>query len=146
MSRMKSFRSDAMTCAVYLQLALAAACSHPAPQKPAPVERPVKAVADLAGKWAASDEVDFAYRLSIAPDGEYELTIDRNREGTCEIKGTLELPRPADAPARTFSLTYRINDCKPQLKGITEQLAVESFTDAGLVLVVAGDRHVFARQ
>jgi hypothetical protein len=117
-----------------------ASCGHAPPPPPKPAEKPISAIADIAGKWTASDDMDFAYSLTITPEGALDLWIDRNHMGRCEEKGTLS--PPAD---KTFQLTYRINDCHREAKGSTQALAVESFTGDTLTISLGAERHVYRR-
>lgn len=141
MSRMKSLRSAAMRLAVYSDLALSAACGHAPPKAPPPVQRAAATAADLAGHWAASDDLDFTYMLAITPDGTLDLWIDRNKLGRCEEKGTLV---PA-GQAGTFALTYRVNDCHRAAVGKTQQVVVESFTGDALRIGIGEEHHAYTR-
>lgn len=119
---------------------LACACGHPpAAKAPAP-ELPAGSAADLAGRYSASDELDFGYVLTIGADGSFDLWIDRNKLGRCEEKGTLS----AGATPKTFALTYKVNECHRDAVGATEQVTVESHTQDQLVLVIGAERHVFS--
>jgi hypothetical protein len=117
-----------------------ASCGHSAPPPPKAAEKPVGSVSDIAGQWVASDEMDFGYKLTIAPDGAFDLWIDRNKMGRCEEKGML-----ASASEKTFQLTYKVNDCHREAKGTTQALAVESFTGDGLTFALGAERHAYRR-
>jgi hypothetical protein len=117
-----------------------ASCGHAPPPPPKPAEKPVAAASDIAGKWVASDDTDFAYALTITAEGAFDLWIDRNKMGRCEEKGTL-----AAASDKTFNLTYKVNDCHRETVGQTQPLAVESFTGDALTIALAGGRQVYRR-
>ena len=123
---------------------LLAACGHPPPAKPVAAERPVRAVADIAGRWLTSDDLDWAYTLALDPSGTIDLVIDRNKMGRCEEKGKLA---PAAPPS--FQLTYERNDCNREYAGAQLQLKVASFTGDSLTIVITGygseEKHVFTR-
>ncbi len=95
--------------------------------------------ADLAGKWTASDELDFGYTLTIGADGSYDQWIDRNKLGRCEQKGTLAGSGPQ------LQLTYKVNDCHRELAGTAQTLTIESFDGTSLTIAIGDERHVYRR-
>src|SRR3954470_24584388 len=52
------------------------ACGHAPPMQPPPVELPVTTAKDVAGTWVAEGELDWGYRMTIDPDGQFSLVID----------------------------------------------------------------------
>jgi len=123
---------------------LASACGHAPPPKTAAAERPVKTVADVAGHWVTSDDMDWYYALALDPSGGLDLVIDRNKMGKCEQKGKLVA---GDAP-QTFLLTYERNECNRDFNGASVQVKIESFTGDSLTLALIGtgqERHRFTR-
>jgi hypothetical protein len=119
-----------------------AACGHGAPPPQKPVERQVASVADLAGTWVASDEMDFGYTLTLSPDGGFDQFIDRNRMGKCEQKGTLR-------GQGAFKLAYTRDDCRDNpLNGPppTVDVKIESFTGDALTLAIGTTRRAYRRQ
>lgn len=122
-------------------VALAASCSKPSPPKPPPAERPADRVADLAGRWVASDDLDWGYSMTIEPSGVIDVWIDRGKAGRCEQRGTIE---PARA-SRTFRVIYRRGECDPEAVGVPLELTVRSFTGDVLAIVVAGQARTYQR-
>ena len=122
-----------------------AGCGHSPPPKAAAVERPVKAVGDIAGNWVSSDDMDWSYRLALDPAGTIELLVDRNKMGKCAQRGTLTA---GEAPQQ-FQLTYKHDECNRDYNGAALQLKVESFTGDSLTIAISGyggqERHVFTR-
>jgi len=116
-----------------LVVLLVFACGH-APPKPAAVEQPVTSIADIAGIWIASDELDWAYKLSVEPTGAIALVIDRNKMGICEQKGTLA----AGSEPKSFQLTYERNECNRDYAGAVLQMKIASFTGDALTVVITG--------
>ena len=114
-----------------------AACGHPAPPPEKPAQKPVTAVADLAGSWTASDELDFGYALTIGADGSYDQWIDRNKLGRCEQKGTLA------GSGTALQVTYKVNDCHRELAGTTQTLTIEAYDGATLTIATRDERHVY---
>jgi hypothetical protein len=123
-----------------------AACGHAPPPKPVPAEQPVHGIADVAGNWVASDDMDWSYALALDPSGTLDLVIDRNKMGKCEEKGKLV---PGSEPQK-FQITYERNECNRDYNGAALQLDVASFTGDSLTIVISGygsqEKHVFTRR
>ena len=109
-------------------------CAHAPPPPPKP-EIPVGSVADLVGKYTASNEVDWGFFLTIDKQGLMDLVIDRGKMGRCEQRGTLA----AGADKQTFAIVYQRNECDRPHTGQTLSVHVESFTGDQLVLGIKGD-------
>jgi hypothetical protein len=128
-----------------VMLVITVACGHAPPPKPAAAERPVSTVADLAGHWVSSDEMDWSYALALEPSGVIDLFVDRNKMGRCEQKGKIAT---TDTP-KTFLVTYEKNECNRDYAGASLRMNVASFTGESLTLVFGGygseERHVFTR-
>lgn len=116
-----------------------AGCGHPAPPPAKPAQKPVSSAADLAGKWTASDDMDFGYVLTIGADGSYDQWIDRNKLGRCEQKGTLA------GSGTALQLTYKVNDCHRELAGTAQALTIEAFDGSTLTIAIGDERHVYRR-
>lgn len=136
-----------MQCAMRLVgvLVLVTACGHPPAAKPVTAEHPVTSVADIAGRWVTSDDMDWSYALELGADGKFHLAIDRNKLGACRENGKV-----AAGPApQKFQITYETNDCNRDYAGAQMQLEVASFTGDSLTLVISGngsqEKHVFTR-
>jgi hypothetical protein len=122
-------------------LVLAASCSKPPPPKPPPTERSADKVADVAGRWVTSDDMDWGYSMTIEPSGVIDVWIDRGKAGRCEQKGTIE---PARA-SRTFRVIYSRGECNPEAVNLPLELTVKSFTGDALTIVVAGQARTYLR-
>lgn len=120
---------------------LVAACSKPAARRPPPVELPADKVADIAGRWASSDELDWGYSMTIAPAGEIDVWIDRARLGRCEQKGTIA----AGPTSRTFRVHYTRGECNPEAVGMPIDMTIASFTGSSLTIVVGDQRRTYSR-
>ncbi len=115
----------------------AAACGGAPKPAPAAAELEVAGPASFAGTWVSADDLDFGYRLVLAPDGGYLLTIDRGKMGTCEQKGGL---RAGDSP-RTYQLAYAKDTCasEPGTGPAAVTFEVASYTGAGLTVALTAD-------
>jgi hypothetical protein len=122
-----------------------AACGQPPPPKPVVVEKPVQELAEIAGQWVASDDLDWSYKLSVGSDGAVLLAVDRNKMGRCELHA--HLVRGSRAPS--FELEVSLDECHRDRAPGPIELRVPSFDGTRLVveLVDAGqtDRHTFTR-
>ncbi|HEY5924226.1 MAG TPA: hypothetical protein VIV11_21260 [Kofleriaceae bacterium] len=116
------------------------ACSKPPTTKQPPAERAADRVVDIAGRWVASDDMDWGYSMTIEPSGVIEVWIDRGKAGRCEEKGTLE-----PAGSRTFKLTYTRGECNPQAVNVPMDLKIGSFTGNTLTIVVANETRTYER-
>jgi hypothetical protein len=127
-----------------LVVVLVVACGHAPPAK-SPTEQPVATMADIAGKWVTSDDMDWSYALTIDGNGGFDLVVDRVKMGKCEQKCTVA---PGAAPKK-FQITYVKNECNRDLGGAVLQLEVTSFTGDALTLVITGfgsqEQHTFTR-
>ena len=113
---------------------LTSGCGH-APPPPPKAEIPIGSIADLKGKYTASNEVDWGYFLTIDDKGLMDLVIDRGKMGRCEQRGTLA----AGADKQTFAITYARNECDRAHTGQPLVVHVDSFTGDQLVLAITGD-------
>ena len=116
-----------------------AGCGHAPPPAPKPAERPVAAVADLAGTWNASDDLDFLYKLTIDKDGAFDLWIDRNKLGKCEVKGKLALT------AGKLVLAVDLDQCHRDVTETSADVQVEQFTGDAFVLTLREDSRAYRR-
>jgi hypothetical protein len=125
---------------VWPLLLVLVACSKPPPPKPPPAERTADQVADIAGRWVTSDEMDNSYSMTIEAAGVIEVWIDRGKTGRCQQKGTI-----APAGAKKFTVTYTRGECNPQAVNIPIELTVTSFTGDALTIAVAGEPRTYQR-
>lgn len=117
------------------------ACSKPPPPKPPPAERAAKNVADIAGRWVASDDMDWSYSMTIEPAGVIDVWIDRGKTGRCAQKGTIE---PGSASG-LFRVIYTRGECNPQAVNVPLELEIRSFTGDRLTVVVANQPRTYQR-
>ena len=118
-----------------------AACSKPPPPKAPAQELAADKVADIAGRWAASDEMDTGYTMTIEAAGTIDVWIDRGKAGRCEQIGTIA---PGSA-SRVFRVTYTRGECNPQVVNVPLDLTVTSYTGASLTVVVADQSRTYQR-
>ncbi len=113
-------------------LVIAACGNKPAPRHAA-AEIPVTGTSTFAGTWLTNDEVDWFYRLTVAPDGRFGLTIERGKMGTCEQNGVL---RQGSGPS-AFLLTLTKDSCAPDGSPLGGSLLVSipSYTGEALTLM-----------
>ena len=121
-------------------LAVLVACSKPPPAAPKTTELPADAVGDIAGRWAANDDLDWGYTMTIEPKGVIDVWIDRGKMGRCEQKGTI-----TPAGNRVFRVTYSRGECNPEAVGVPIELTIASFTGESLTIVVGDQRRTYAR-
>jgi hypothetical protein len=117
-----------------------ASCAKPLPPKSPPAQLAADAVADLAGRWVANDDLDWGYAMTIAPSGQIDVRIDRGKMGRCEQTGTM-----VAQGHRTFRVTYSRGECNPQVVGVPLELTVTSFTGDYLTVVVAEQSRTYQR-
>lgn len=93
--------------------------------------------ASIAGTWVSADDLDFGYRLVLAPDGGYLLTIDRGKMGTCEQKGGLR----GGASPRSYQLAYTRDTCAsvPGTGAAAVTLDVASYTGGALTVALTAE-------
>jgi hypothetical protein len=121
-------------------LAAVAACGGAPAKKPPPVELPAEKVADLAGVWVASDEMDWGYKMTITAPAKIDVWIDRNKMGRCEQVGKIEPTSP-----RVFRVTYTRGECNPQAVNVPIDMSIASFTGSSLTVVVGDQRRTYQR-
>lgn len=118
-------------------------CAKPPPPKPPAAELPVHDLATVAGTWVTSDDLDIAYKLALGADGTYDLRVDRNRMGTCEIKGKLT------GSAKAYTLAFGEHQCRREWSNTATQLAIDSYTGQTLTVTVTtpegSDRRTYQR-
>lgn len=124
-----------------LVLLLLVACSKPPPPKPPAVEQPADKVADIAGRWAANDELDWGYTMTIDAAGGIDVWIDRAKMGRCEQIGKIV----GGKASRVFTVTYTRGECNPEAVGIPIDMTVASFTGSSLTVIVGDQRRTYAR-
>jgi hypothetical protein len=117
-----------------------AACGGSPKRAAAPVEMPAEKVADVAGTWVTSDEMDWGYKMTISPPSTIDVWIDRGKMGRCEQKGTLEATSP-----RVFRVVYTRGECNPQAVNVPIDMSVASFTGQNLTIVVGDQKRTYAR-
>ena len=93
------------------------------------------AFGDVAGHWVTSDDMDWYYALVVDSTGALDLTVDRNKLGPCEQKGTVV----AGSEPGTFQLTYTKNECNRDYAGASLVVKVPSFNGESLTLVITGE-------
>jgi hypothetical protein len=116
------------------------ACGKPPPPKPPPAEHAADKVADIAGRWVTSDDMDNGYTMTIAADGTIDVWIDRGKVGRCEQKGTI-----APAGSRTFKVTYTRGECNPQAVNVPFDMKVGSFTGDAITILVDNEPRTYQR-
>jgi hypothetical protein len=119
---------------------LVVACGHAAAPPPA-AEKPLGAVADLAGAWVRDDDMGWFYKLALDAKGNLDQTVDRDQVGRCQQVGTLTA---GDAP-RHFKLALSKDTCTELGDAASATVTVESFTGDKLVLVVGKTRRAYHR-
>jgi len=117
-----------------------AACGGGQHKNPGPVELPAEKVADVAGVWVASDDMDWGYKMTITAPSTIDVWIDRGKMGRCEQKGTM-----ASSSPRVFRVTYTHGECNPQAVNIPIDMAISSFTGASLTVVVGDQKRTYTR-
>jgi hypothetical protein len=117
-----------------------AACGAPPKKVQGPVEMPAEKVADVAGTWVSSDDMDWGYKMTITAPSTIDVWIDRGKMGRCEQKGTL-----APSSPRVFRVVYTIGDCNRQAVNIPIEMAVSSFTGTSLTVVVGDQPRTYTR-
>jgi len=122
-------------------LLLLVACSKPPPPKAPVSELPADKVDQIAGRWAANDDLDWGYTMTITPGGSIDVWIDRGKMGRCEQKGTIA----AGATSRVFRVIYTRGECSPEAVGMPIDMTIASFTGASLTVMVADQRRTYAR-
>lgn len=125
---------------VWLLLLTAACGSKPPPKAPAQ-ELPADKVADIAGRWATSDEMDTGYTMTIEAPGKIDVWIDRGKAGRCEQVGTIA---PAGS-SRVFRVTYTRGECNPEAVNIPIEMTIASFTGDFITVVVANQKRTYSR-
>jgi hypothetical protein len=142
---MKSLRSDAMACVLYLMrriwpVVVLAACGGGQKKQQAAAELPAEKVGDVAGTWVASDDMDWGYKMTITAPSTIDVWIDRGKMGRCEQKGTLKPSSP-----RVFQVTYTRGECNPQAVNVPIDMSIASFTGSSLTVVVGDQKRVYTR-
>jgi hypothetical protein len=122
-------------------LVLLLACSKPPPPRPPVTEQPADKVADIAGRWSASDDMDWGYTMTIEPSGVIDVWIDRGKQGRCEQKGTIA----PGAASRVFRVTYTRGECNPEAVNVPIDMTIASFTGGSMTVVVADQRRTYTR-
>ena len=117
------------------------ACSKPPPPKAPAQELPADKVADIAGRWAASDDMDVGYTMTFEAKGVIDVWIDRGKAGRCEQVGTIA---PAGT-SRVFRVTYTRGECNPEAVNIPIDMTIASFTGDFLTVVVANQKRTYSR-
>jgi hypothetical protein len=117
-----------------------AACGGTPKKGQAPVEMPAEKVADVAGTWVASDDMDWGYKMTITAPSTIDVWIDRGKMGRCEQKGTLEASSP-----RVFRVVYTRGECNPQAINVPIDMSVASFTGGNLTIVVGDQKRTYSR-
>jgi hypothetical protein len=123
-----------------LVLVVLLGCSKPPPPKAPAAEQTADKVADIAGRWAANDELDWGYTMTIDAGGGIDVWIDRGKMGRCEQIGKI-----VGKATRVFTVTYVRGECNPEAVGIPIDMTVASFTGETLTVVVAEQRRTYAR-
>ena len=122
-------------------LVLLVACSKAPPPKAPITEQAVDKVADIAGRWATNDELDWGYTMTISAKGTIDVWIDRAKLGRCEQKGTIA----AGTASRVFRVMYTRGECNPEAVGRPIDMTIASFTGGALTVVVGEQRRTYTR-
>lgn len=118
------------------------ACGSTPPPKPVAVQKPVNSLADIAGAWSTSDDMDWGYLLDIQPDGDLRLTIDRGKLGRCVLHANPI--RGSTAPQ--FEMEVAIDEChRDRNAGSPIFISVPSFTGREVTLEIKDGDHVDRR-
>jgi hypothetical protein len=117
-----------------------AACGGTSKKVQGPVEMPAEKVADVAGTWVTSDEMDWGYKMTITAPSTIDVWIDRGKMGRCEQKGTM-----APSSPRVFRVVYSRGECNPQAVNIPIDMSVASFTGGRLTIVVGDQKRTYTR-
>ena len=121
-------------------LIVLAACGGSQKKQQGPVEMPAEKVADVAGVWVTSDDMDWGYKMTITAPSTIDVWIDRGKMGRCEQKGTLKASSP-----RVFQVTYTVGECNRQAVNIPIDMSIASFTGTSLTVVVGDQKRVYTR-
>ncbi len=121
-------------------LVVLVACGGGQKKQQGPVELSAEKVADLAGTWVASDDMDWGYKMTIAAPSTIDVWIDRGKMGRCEQKGTMKPSSP-----RVFQVVYTRGECNPQAVNIPIDMAISSFTGTSLTITVGDQKRTYAR-
>jgi hypothetical protein len=116
------------------------ACSHPPPPAPPPAQRTIASWDDVAGSWAAFDDLDFGYVLELAP-GDFSMTVNRGKLGTCNVHAK---PIQGAQPPK-FELEVALDDCHRDRHAGPLFVAFPSFTDSQLVVEITDGSDVTRR-
>ena len=116
------------------------ACGKGPPPKAPPSERTADKVADIVGRWVASDDMDVGYDMTIDASGVIDVRIDRGKTGRCEQKGTIAPTAP-----RMFRVTYTRGECNPEAVGVPIDMQIGSFTGDTLTVSVQGQPRTYQR-
>jgi hypothetical protein len=123
-----------------LVVTMMVACSHPPPPAPPPVQRAVASWDDVAGSWAAFDDLDFGYVLQLGP-GDLLLTVNRGKLGTCDLHAK---PIQGAQPPK-FELEVMIDDCHRDRQAGPLFVAFPSLTATQLVVEITDGADVTRR-
>ena len=123
-----------------LVVTMMVACSHPPPPAPPPAQRPVASWDDVAGSWAAFDDLDFGYVLQLGP-GDLLLTVNRGKLGTCNLHAK---PIQGAQPPK-FELEVVIDDCHRDRQAGPMFVAFPSLTANHLVVEITDGADVTRR-
>jgi hypothetical protein len=105
------------------------------------VEHPVRTFGDVAGEWAASDDLDFGYRLTLAASGDFVLATDRGKLGTCVLHGHTIV----GTAAPKFELEISLDECHRERAAGMIHVAFPSFTGRELVVELTDGGEVTRR-
>jgi len=122
-------------------LVLLVACSKPPPPKAPVTEQAADKVADIAGRWVTSDDMDWNYTMTIEASGVIDVWIDRGKMGRCEQKGTIK----QGGASRVFRVVYTRGECNPEAVNLPIDMTIGSFTGASLTVVVANQSRTYSR-
>jgi hypothetical protein len=121
-------------------LVVLAACGGGQKKQAAAVELPAEKVADLAGTWVMSDDMDWGYKMTITAPSTIDVWIDRGKMGRCEQKGTMKPSSP-----RVFQVVYTRGECNPQAVNVPIDMSIASFTGQSLTVVVGDQKRTYGR-
>jgi hypothetical protein len=119
---------------------LAAACGHAPPPAAKEVERPARSVAEIAGMWVTSDDMDWGYNMTISPKGTIDVWIDRGKMGRCQQKGSIA----AGKTEGQFRLVYKIGQCEPRAVNVPIDATITQLS-THLTIIVGSDHRVYER-
>ncbi|HET9992417.1 MAG TPA: hypothetical protein VFQ65_27985 [Kofleriaceae bacterium] len=117
------------------------ACSHPPPPAPPPAEQAISRWDDVQGHYTAFDDLDFGYTLDLAAGGDFQLTVNRGKLGTCVTHATAI----TGAQPPKFELEVSLDECHRERAPGPLVVAFPSFTARTLTVETTDGAQVTRR-